>query len=73
MSFLFRLLEKVFAFKLQSYMDTHGLHDLTQLAYRMGHSTETALARVQNNLLCSVDKHDVAIRVLLDLHAAVDA
>ena len=72
LSFLSKLLEKVVAFKLQSYMDTHGLNDPTQSAYRTGHSTETALARVQNDLLCTIDKHGVAILVLLDLSAAFD-
>ena len=36
------------------------------------HSTETALLRVQNDLLQAVDKHGGAILVLLDLSAAFD-
>ena len=39
LSLLSKLLEKVVAFKLQSYMDTHGLHNPTQPAYGTGHST----------------------------------
>ena len=72
LSFLSKILEKVIAFKLLSYMDTHIVHDQTQSAYRTGHSTETALARVQNDLVCTMDKHDVAILVVLDLSATSD-
>ena len=72
LSFLSKLLERVVAKKLQSYMDTHGLYDPTQSAYRTGHSTESALTKVQNDLLCTIDKHGVSILVMLDLSAAFD-
>jgi len=72
LSFLSKLLEKVVTKRLQAYMDLHGLYDPTQSTYRTGHSTETALTKVQNDLLCTIDKHGVAILVLLDLSAAFD-
>ena len=53
-------------------MDTHELYDPTQSAYRTGHSTESALTKVQNDLLCTIDKHGVSILVMLDLSAAFD-
>ena len=44
-----------------------------QSAYRSGHSTETALLRVQNDILKAVDgKKKVVFLVLLDLSAAFD-
>ena len=72
LSFLSKSLDMVVAFNLQPYMDTHELRNPTQSAYRVGHGTETALARAQNCLLCAMDmdKHGVAILVLLDLSAA---
>ena len=42
------------------------------MAYREGHSTETALLRVHNDLLIAIDKQKVSILVLLDLPAAFD-
>ena len=43
-----------------------------QSAYRPNHSTETALLRVRNDLLCILDERKAAILVLLDLSAAFD-
>jgi len=70
--FLSKLLEKAVASRLNKYMNTHSLHDPLQSAYKAGHSTETALTKVQNDLLMSMDKHGVAILILLDLSAAFD-
>ena len=57
---------------MQSYTDTNGLRDPTQFSFRTRHSTEIALARIQNDLLCIVDKDGVAMLVLMDLSAAFD-
>ena len=43
-----------------------------QSAYRQLYSTDTALLRVQSDLLNDVDTHGGAILVLLDLSAAFD-
>ena len=43
-----------------------------QSAYRKYHSTETALLRVQNDLLRAVDQHQEAVLILLDFSAAFD-
>ena len=46
--------------------------DFFQSAYKMYHSTETALLRVQNDILHDIDKKKVSLLVLLDLSAAFD-
>ena len=47
------------------------LYPLLQSAYRTGHSTETALPKVHNDILLSMDKNRVTLLVLLDLSAAL--
>ena len=46
--------------------------DPYQLAYRAQHSTETALLKVQNDILCEIDAKRVVFIILLDLSAALD-
>ena len=56
-------------------MNTFPHNDLIekfQSAYKSGHSTETALLRVTNDILCSVDTGSVAMLTMLDLSAAFD-
>ena len=47
------------------------LYPLLQSAYCTGHSTETALPKVHNDILLSMDKKRVTLLVLLDLSAAL--
>jgi retron-type reverse transcriptase len=46
--------------------------DAFQSAYREGHSTESALLRVQNDILMELDQGNAMLLVLLDLSAAFD-
>jgi hypothetical protein len=48
------------------------MQSLVQSAYRAAHSTETALLKVLNDLLTSVDNGDAVILALLDQSAAFD-
>ena len=48
-----------------------GLYPLFQSAYRKGHSTETALLKVQNDILMNMNRQHVTLLVLLDLSAAL--
>ena len=43
-----------------------------QLAYRKYHSMETALLRMRNDILVSMNKQQVTLLVFLDLSAAFD-
>ena len=43
-----------------------------QSAYKNFHSTETALVRVQNDILCAINNNESVILLLLDLSAAFD-
>lgn len=48
------------------------MHEFLQSAYKQGHSTETALVKVQNDILRSIDECKCAALLLLDLWAAFD-
>ena len=70
--YLSKILERAVADQLQAHLDTNGLHVKFQSAYRRGHSTETALLRILNDLLVMIDGGNNAVLVLLDLSAAFD-
>ena len=70
--YLSKILERAVADQLQAHLNTNGLHVKFQSAYRRGHSTETALLRILNDLLVMIDGGNNAILVLLDLSAAFD-
>jgi hypothetical protein len=53
-------------------MTDNNLHDQLQSAYKAHHSNETALLKVQNDILCALGKQGVTVLVLLDLSAAFD-
>ena len=65
-------MEKVVDARLQKHLQVNQLYEPMQLAYRPAHSTETALVRVTNDLLCAVDKPQEVILIHLDLSAAFD-
>ena len=72
LAFLSKILEKVVARRLFTYMSKNCLHEKMQSAYRNAHSTESALLRVQNDILHQLDTKKGVILVLLDLSAAFD-
>ncbi len=72
LAFISKLIEKVVAARTMTQMIECHLHELLQSAYRKFHSTETALTKVQNDILHSLDRKYAILLVLLDLSAAFD-
>ena len=70
--FLSKVIEKVLAVRLLDHMTANNLMDPMQSAYRKGHSTETALLRVHNDIIRAVDKGYEVYLIMLDLSAAFD-
>ena len=70
--FVSKIVEKVVAVRFSKHLLDNDLYEQMQSAYRPNHSTETALLRVRNDLLCILDERKGAILVLLDLSAAFD-
>ena len=72
LSVVSKLLERIVAQQLNTYLESSGLLPSLQSRFRPGHSTETAVLQVLSDLLQAVDSGDVAALVLLDLSAAFD-
>ena len=70
--FLSKVLERVVAQQLNNYTEAHPHQEIMQSAYRRGHSTETALVKIQNDILNEIDNQRCVFLVLLDLSAAFD-
>ena len=71
-SFVSKILERCASEQLAPHLEQHGLLPRMQSAYRPRHSTETALLRVQDDLLMEIDGGGGATMALLDLSAAFD-
>ena len=67
-----KIIEKVVASRLTEYLSSYELFEPFQSAYKKYHGTETALVRIQNDILCSLDNKCGVFLVLLDLSAAFD-
>ena len=61
-----KVIEKSVAVQLSAYISTHRLDEWFQSTYKLHHSTETALVRVQNDILCAIDSNHWVILLLLD-------
>ena len=70
LQFISKLTERAVFDQLQTHMLDHALYPVLQSAYRKSHSTETALIKVQNDILMKMDHQHVTLLVLLDLSAA---
>mgnify|MGYP001548919928 CR=1 FL=1 len=72
LTFLSKILEKVVLSRFSSHLSINNLHDPHQSAYKSFYSTETALLRVQNDVLNSLGNQRPCLLALLDLTAAFD-
>ncbi|KAI0214517.1 putative RNA-directed DNA polymerase from transposon BS [Lamellibrachia satsuma] len=71
-AFVGKVLEKVAVRRLLDHLTLNGLHEEYQSAYKMLHSTETALLRVQHDIASVLDKNRAMLFVMLDLSSAFD-
>ena len=70
--YLSKVLEKVATKQFIHHKEAHKLREPRQSAYRANFSTETALLRINHDLLMSKDKKECTLMCLLDLSAAFD-
>ena len=69
--FLSKLVERVVARQLTSHINNNKLDNPHQSAYKPGHSTETALLSIKNEVHLSLARGEPTALVLLDLSAAL--
>ena len=73
LAFVSKIVERTVACQCNNhYLVTNHLYPKLQAAYQQFHSTETALLRVQNDILRAIDDKKEVILVLLDVSAAFD-
>ena len=72
LSFLSKILEKVVESRLNSHINSSHTSNDYQSAYRKFHSTVTALLKIHNDILSSMNDGRVTALTLLDLSAAFD-
>ena len=70
--FLSKLVERVASAQLINHINSNGLDNPLQSAYKAGHSTETALLSIKNDIHLSLSRGESTALVLLDLSAAFD-
>ena len=70
--FIAKILEKLVLSQDSSYLNSHNIYNTCQSAYRPGHSTETALLKVANDLFLSLNKGNISVLALLDFSSAFD-
>ena len=73
LSYLAKLTERAACDQLVEFATRTGNIEQNQSAYRVGHSTESALLKVKSDLLHAMDNQEVTCLVLLDLSVAFDS
>ena len=72
LQFVSKLIERVVAKRLKCHMQLNNLETDNQYGYKKGHSTETILVKITNDILIASDKKSATVLLLLDLSAAFD-
>ena len=72
LSFISKITERAVISQHKEHMEQNCLLPIMSLAYRQGHSTESALLKVQADILHNMEQQQVTLLVLIDLSAAFD-
>ena len=72
LQYIGKLIERVVSIRLNKHLEDNNLHSNIQYGYRKGHSTESLLLKIVNDLLINCDEQKPSILMLLDLSAAFD-
>ena len=72
LSFISKLVAHVVASQLNDHVTSNGLENVSQSAYKQGHSTETALLSIKNEVHLALARGEATAVVLLDQSAVFD-
>ena len=72
LSFIAKIIEKALTNQVHDHLINTDIVDNFQSAYKAGHSCETALLRVYNDIVTTIGRCNGEMLVLLDLSAAFD-
>ena len=72
LTFISKIIEKAIATQIHDHLINNDIVDNFWSAYNAGHSCETALLRVYNDIVTTIGRGNGAMLVLLDLSAAFD-
>ena len=70
--FISKVIEKLVAKRLEVHMNEYSMYDPIQSAYKLIHSTETSLVKINYDILSSLDAGKCTVLVSLALPAAFD-
>ena len=60
------------ALQLNNYLTNNNLHETFQSAYKVHHSTETVMVKVQDDILRAIDSNRAVVLLMLDFSAVFD-
>ena len=69
---LSKLVERVVTSKLNGYVNSNGLENVNQSAYKHSHLTETALLSIKNEVHLSLARSEANVVMLLDQSTVFD-
>ena len=72
LNFISKIIEKIVMARIECHLIRNNLHEPTQSAYKKNHSTETALLKISNDIIQSLDVKHCTILASLNLSAAFD-
>lgn len=69
---LSKILEKCAAKQYTAHLTVNELNEIYQSAYKEGHSVETAILRIHNDITMALDRNEATLLILIDISAAFD-
>ena len=72
LSFISKIIEKAIPIQIHDHLKNNDIVDNFQSTYKAGHSCETDLLRVYNDIVTTIGRGNGAMLVLIDLSAAFD-